>query len=292
MTLRTLERPTDTATLYRRAATGALFGRLPGFSGGSRPSVLPDLELALEDIELDREHLAAYDRVCGFGVRDELPATYLHNVAFPLAMELMTDDQFPFPVIGMVHVENRIEQRRVVRVDERPSIRLRAENLRPHRAGRQLDVVAEAAIDGEVVWVDTSTYLRRGAGGSGGGSGVGKGRPPAPEPEAVFTLPADLGRRFGAVSGDRNPIHMSALSAKAFGMPAAIAHGMWLKARCLAALEATLPDAFTVDVAFKRPVVLPARVGFSTSEIDGRLMFALHDRRTGAPHLEGSITPG
>jgi len=67
---------------------------------------------------------------------------------------------------------------------------------------------------------------------------------------------------------------------------------MWLKARCLAALEATLPDAFTVDVAFKRPVVLPARVGFSTSEIDGRLMFALHDRRTGAPHLEGSITPG
>ena len=57
---------------------------------------------------------------------------------------------------------------------------------------------------------------------------------------ARWHLPDDLGRRYASVSGDRNPIHMHALTAKAFGFPRAIAHGMWTKARCLAALEPSL----------------------------------------------------
>lgn len=287
MSVRTLDRPTGTATLYRRAATGALLGR---FSRGSRSTELSDDQLALEAVTVDRHHLAEYNRVCGFAVGDELPATYLHNLTFPLAMELMTADTFPFPVIGMVHVENRIEQHRPVRADETPSLRVWAEGLRPHRAGTQLDLIGEAEIDGEVVWRDVSTYLRRGPSEISGKKAPGRGRPPAPQPEAVWSLPGDLGRQFAAVSGDRNPIHMSALSAKAFGMPAAIAHGMWLKARCLAQLERELPDAFTVQVAFQRPVVLPAKVGFASATIDGQRTFTLHDARKGTPHLRGSIT--
>ena len=58
---------------------------------------------------------------------------------------------------------------------------------------------------------------------------------------------------------------MHDLTAKAFGFPRAIAHGMWSKARCLAALEGQLPDAFTTEVAFKRPILLPAKVEFLTS---------------------------
>ena len=80
--------------------------------------------------------------------------------------------------------------------------------------------------------------------------------------------PRDIGRRYGAVSGDRNPIHLHGWSAKLFGMPRPIAHGMWVKARCLAELESTLPDAFTVDVRFKLPLFLPAQVAFGVG--DGR----------------------
>lgn len=286
MTVRTLDQPTDTATLYRRAATGALLGR---FGRGSRSEVLSDEQLALASVAIDRKHLAAYNHVCGFAIGDELPATYLHNLTFPLAMELMTSDTFPFPVIGMVHVENRIEQHRPVRADETPNLRVWAEGLRPHRAGTQLDLVGEAEIDGEVVWREVSTYLRRGPSSEGGKRAPGRGRPPAPQPEAVWYLPGDLGRKFATVSGDSNPIHMSALSAKAFGMPAAIAHGMWLKARCLAQLESELPDAFSVEVAFQRPVVLPAKVGFASATIDGHRTFTLHDVRKGTPHLRGRL---
>ena len=91
---------------------------------------------------------------------------------------------------------------------------------------------------------------------------------------AHWRVPGDLGRRYAAVSGDRNPIHLHALSAKAFGFPRAIAHGMWTKARCLAALR--LPDALTAEVRFKQPILLPSTVTFG--EADDR--FAVHS------HLE------
>ncbi|MEI2701115.1 MAG: MaoC/PaaZ C-terminal domain-containing protein [Baekduia sp.] len=287
MTDTVLERSPSAGDAYRRAAVSVVLERLG--RGGSKKDALPNERLILEDVAIDRHHLAAYNRVCAFQLRDELPATYLHNLTFPLQMELMTRDDFPFPVVGMVHVENRIEQHRSVLAGETPTLRVWAEGLRPHRAGTQLDLVGEALIDGEVVWRDVSTYLKRGSAGQSRKS-PGRGTPPAPRPEAVWSLSADLGRQFAAVSGDRNPIHMSSLSAKAFGFPSAIAHGMWLKARCVAAIDTELADAFTVQVAFQRPVLLPSKVGFATAEIDGRRTFTVHNARKGTPHLRGSIS--
>jgi len=98
-----------------------------------------------------------------------------------------------------------------------------------------------------------------------------------------------LGRRYASVSGDRNPIHMHASSARLFGFPQAIAHGMWTKARALAALESTLPDAYTVDVSFRKPILLPGRVTFDVRD-DGS--FTVRSaKRPEIIHLEGTVTP-
>jgi acyl dehydratase len=294
-TTRTLTAAPGARSLYPRAVAGSyvrpLLRRVPLIGGGGAAgAVLPDLALELPDVALDPARVADYARVCGFGLRDELPATYLHVLAFPLAMALMVDGAFPFGVLGLVHVGNRIDHLRPVRLGETPSLRVRASGLRDHARGRQFDVIAEATIDGETVWEGRSTYLRQGGGGSKSpnkAKATTKSDPPAPE--ALWAVPADIGRRYGAVSGDRNPIHLHDLTAKAFGMPRAIAHGMWLKARCLAALQPELPPAFAVEVRFKRPVLLPAKVAFSsTAEPSGRA-FALHDARRGVPHLEGRV---
>jgi acyl dehydratase len=300
---RTLASAPGAATLYPRAAFGSfarpLLRKVP-LVGGGTPTALPELTLGLDDVALDAGHVADYARVCGFDLRDTLPASYLHILGFPLAMSLMTDGDFPFGVIGLVHVANRIEHVRPVALGETPSLRVHAENLREHPKGRQFDVVAVATVGGERVWEGRSTYLRRG-GGSGGESAATKDDNKTDErvggtatvdgtaPEAVWTIPADIGRRYGAVSGDRNPIHLHNVSAKLFGMPRAIAHGMWLKARVLAALQPELPERFTAEVRFKRPVLLPARVAFSTDKAaDGRA-FGLHDAKRGIPHLEGRV---
>jgi len=278
-----------TGGLLVKAALGAL--PLPRMR--RRATGLPDTELVLPEVRVDAEHLAAYARVCGFAVRDELPATYPHVLAFPLAMRIMADGSFPFPMIGLVHIRNVITQHRPLRLDEPFELRVRVADLRPHERGRQFDVVHEATVAGEPVWRDVSTYLRRGSGPDAAATSPRGERLPKDDPAepatAQWHVGEDTGRRYAAVSGDRNPIHLHALAARAFGFRRAIAHGMWTKARCLAALEGRLPAGYTVDVAFKLPVLLPAKVAFSSEgAADGGWRFAVRDARSGKPHLAGT----
>jgi hypothetical protein len=291
MATRELDSPPSLSAIYPRALTGAvteLPRKLPGLKRGGEPS-LPDLDFVVRDVEVDRHHLAEYDAVCGFRLRDELPPTYPHMVAFPLAMKLMTDGSFPFPVMGLVHIENLIEQRRPIAADEALDYTVRADNLRDHDRGTAFDVIADATAGGEPVWHSVSTYLRREGGGGGGGSDKGKSEPPPPD--SLWQVPGDIGRRYGGVSGDINPIHLHPISARLFGFPKPIAHGMWLKARCLAALEGQLPDALTVQAQFKLPLLLPAKVAFASWQNEAGRDFAVNDARNGKPHLTGSVRP-
>lgn len=250
-----------------------------------RPSTLPEDTLTTA-VTVDREHLARYQRVCGFRLSDRLPGTYPHVLGFGLQLELMTRRDFPFPVVGGVHVGNRIEQTRQLTADDVLELAVHAQDLRDHPRGRQYDVVTTATVGGEVVWRDVSTYLRRGP--SAGPKGERAAREPAPPapPHATWRVPTSTGTAYAEVSGDHNPIHTSWLGARLFGFPRPIAHGMWSKARCLAALEGRLPAAYAVEVAFKLPILLPASVGFSYT---GR-EFALRDARSGKPYLAGTIT--
>jgi acyl dehydratase len=208
-------------------------------------------------------------------------------------MELMTSPEVPFAAMGMVHIRNSITQHRPVTASETLTIMVRPANLRAHDKGVQFDFVTTLTSGNEVVWESASTMLRRGGGGgSENKPAAAKAAAPSSTPVVQWTIPGDTGRRYGAVSGDRNPIHLYAFTAKLFGFPRAIAHGMWTKARCLAALESRLPNAFTVDVQFKLPVLLPAKVAFhSDSTAGGGMTFSVSDSRSGKPHLAGTITP-
>jgi acyl dehydratase len=282
LAVRELESSPALKRLYARALT-------TGF--GRHGDTLPDLEVVLRGVEVDRDHLATYAHVCDYRVSDAVPVTYPHVLTFPLAMELMSDRRFPFPVVGLVHVANRIVAHRVVGADEVLDLRVRAGDLRPHAKGVQFDVTAEARVGDELVWTGVSTYLRHSEEGDGRRA-PGPRRAESSDPTAVWHLDAAAGRRYAAVSGDRNPIHLHALAARAFGFPRAIAHGMWTKARCLATFEGRLPDAMTVDVTFRAPVLLPSTVEFtSEGHDDDSWRFAVRERRHGRLHLSGRISP-
>jgi acyl dehydratase len=277
--------------LFARAGLAMIPGasRLPFVGGGG--GAMPDRTLVLTDVETDRERLTAYDRVCAFALSDTLPPTYPHMLAFPLQLALMTGGDFPYPAIGLVHIANRITQHRRIGAAEQLGIRVSVGDAEPHPRGTQFALRTEARVGDELVWEEESVNLRRGR-NHDDAPGPAIAPPDTAElpASATWRLAGDLGRRYGAVSGDLNPIHVHPLSARLFGFPSAIAHGMWTKARCLAALSTELPEAFSVSVAFKRPILLPAAVEFAERREGNEIRFGVRDAKRGTPHLDGVVS--
>ncbi|MFF7859246.1 MaoC/PaaZ C-terminal domain-containing protein [Streptomyces sp. NPDC007904] len=244
----------------------------------------PRTRLVLPGLRVDGARLAAYERVCGFPTGEEaLPVTYPHVLGFPAAMRLMSARDFPLPLLGLVHTSIRITRHRALASTGVYGLAVHVEGLAPHRRGTEAAVVTELRAGGDVVWESRSTYLARHR---------TSGRTDAPrEPEhgplpAVdeWRLAGDVGRRYGAASGDRNPIHLHPLTARLFGFPRAIAHGMWTVARCLAAHGT--PDATVVRADFRAPVLLPGTVTYAAE--GGR--FALRSAGDRV-HLTGEVRP-
>jgi len=267
----------DLLGLYGKAATE----QVPVLGTSRDGSTMPRQGLEVRGIRTDVAQLAAYTRVCGLRLRDELPLTFPFLLTFPVAMRLMTGKEFPFPAMGSVHLSNQITTRRALHVGEELDLRLHAENLREHPSGLLVDVMSEIRAGGEdePAWTQRSTFLSKRR--TSLTPPKDAPRPPKPEPPTA----SDLGdptvvlgvtperiSEYAAVSGDRNPIHVSSVGAKAFGFPNVIAHGMWTAAALLGVVEGGYPEAVRYTVEFGKPVVLPAKIGVYAREgaADGR----------------------
>ena len=261
---------------------------------GRRPQKLPDRQVVLEVMQ-DASRLAAYDRVCGFGVRDHVPATWIHVQVFPLQMVLMSAADAPFALAGIVHVTNSMTMYRPVSVGERMRLSSSYGPPREHRRGVLIDLIGEAYVGEELVWRGVSAYLARGASLPGmlpedQPEGVHLPSDVDVDADAVWRLPTNLGRKYSAVSGDMNPIHTSALGGKAFGFPRAIIQGMWTHARVLAALEPRLPDTYRMDVRFTKPILLPSTVRFGARQEGDHWTAVVRPRSGEKSHLVATIT--
>ena len=260
----TLNAPPGTAMLYARAVAGSL---LPGmvWGGGDR---IPTRRLRLSTVRFTTEEVHAYRSVCG-GVGPDLPPAMLHLAGFPLAMQLMTARDFPMGSLGMVHIANRIEVRGPLPALGTYAVSVHVGEPRSHPRGTEFDVITTATLDDSEVWQEASNYLSRGAElPTSGEPATRRDWPEIPidTPTEDLEIPADIGRRYASVSGDRNPIHLHPLAARLFGFPSSIAHGMWTLARCLAQVEDRLPARYVVEAGFFKPVLLPARAALAVAD--------------------------
>lgn len=239
--------------------------------GGSRDATsLPAKGVEVTGVKVDVANLAAYTRVCGLRLSDALPLTYPFTLAFPLTMQLMLDPAYPVAAMGSVHLSNEITSRRPLRVGDELSIRSHAENLREHPSGLLVDIVTEIRTgdDDEPAWLQRSGMLSKRR--TSLTPAEVAPRPPKPEPPTadeigdptvVRSVSEAQIAEYAAVSGDRNPIHVSGVGAKAFGFPNVIAHGMWTAATLLGVVEGGIPEQTRYSVEFGKPVVLPAKLG-------------------------------
>ncbi len=242
-------------------------------------------------VSVNPRHLAAYRQVCGFADSPLLPPTYPHILAFGLQMQLLTAKEFPFPLLGLVHMSNRIRLHRPLGAVSELSIGVHAQNLEPHAKGATFDVITRVEDSLGLLWEAESRMLCRGVKLEGEASDAALPTPIALSELTRWKAPADIGRRYARVSGDYNPIHLSAPTAKLFGFPQAIAHGLWSTARTLAALGEQLPAAnLELYVEFRKPLRLPSEVTLHASAAGARGELLLKGAG-GIEHMVGTWQP-
>lgn len=274
--------------LYAEALANQVRTKLTGSSGAL---ALPEVEHTVDGVRADMPRLEAYQQLVGDTVRPTLPSVFVHGTIFPVAMSVLAARGFPLPLLGMVHLSNQVEHLRPIGVDEALDVRAWAEKLRDHQAGTAVDVVCEASVGGEVVWVGTSTYLAKGI-WAGQRPERRRDRPEfvAPVQTGAWRLGAGAGRDYAAVLGDYNPIHLGALPARALGMKRQIAHGMFLAGKALAQ-TAPREGGYHWDIVFEAPVLLPSTVSFGVSSTDRLRSFEGWNARSGRRHFHGAVRP-
>lgn len=200
------------------------------------------------------------------------PSLTAHITAFGLSTAMMAERGFPLPLLGMVHLQHKVWHMSDIPIDQPLRIATWAQNLAPHHAGTTVEIwvqIFDPTTD-KLLWQSMALYLSQSV------KLPGAEQPPRPAREpfrppamtAQWHLPKDIGRRYAAVSGDRNPIHLSNITAKALGMPSAIAHGMYAAGRMLAGRETPAP--YTWAIEFASPMRLPTEVAVNYRQANDR----------------------
>ncbi|QIR16262.1 MaoC family dehydratase [Shewanella aestuarii] len=270
-------------SLYRKI----FFSRKPGWD--QKP--LPTIAVNAKNVTLQADKIRQYANVCGFDYDGNvIPPTYLYVLAFRLHAVIFTHKAITFPLLGMIHLKNRISLFRPTKSDEVFNVQCNLLSSTTTDAGLEFELESNIYVGDELVWQAQSTYLYRIE------SGKRRPRPPRASDMAwqdvqQWRLTEDLGRNYAKASGDYNLIHLHPLLSKRFGFERVLAHGMWSKARCMAHLMQFVGDRpFNIDVEFKLPVFMPSEVTFAYEPLENGKRFEMRDVKGKRPHLYGTMT--
>lgn len=231
-------------------------------------TVVTPIELEARRVKLSAGHLQRYRDICRVQSATHLPPAYLHAVAMPMHMQLFIARTFPVKVLGLIHLRNTIRVFKAIDVNKPLRLTVHFDTLRLTEAGQEYDFTTRYERDGELVWEEVSTMFARGTVPTrveGGGTGKRPSIERSAHPEQgtqteTLEIAEKTGWHYAKVSGDFNPIHLTARTAAMYGFKQAVAHGMWSLGRCLGSAAAHLPaEGIQVDTQFKLPVYLPSQ---------------------------------
>lgn len=261
-------------------------GFIQSFVKQKTDDVLPHVEYVVDDFYIRAKHLVAYNKVCGFDNDGNIPAIYFAVLSQALQMHMMTQENFPFTVLSLVHIGNQVKQHAYLPANQQYQLSCRFGTTQPHSHGVEFDFIIQVHAKNQLVMEGISTYLYQ------------------PEQQyfnqeisslshlnlhqqTTWHIPENIGRRYALVSGDFNLIHLHALTAKAFGFNQAVAHGMWSKAKVMAQLN--LPEKYHIDITFKQPIDLPTTVQLQSAFDENKTQthFKLLDAQNHVTHADG-----
>lgn len=249
----------------------------------------------IEAISQKQRH--AFHDIFG-GFVSDVPLSLFYCMAQRTHLAQMLDARFPWPAPGLVHVSNSLEQHAPIDADQgfiidaHVAIPARGPDVSPRRLRPQFTVGFYQ--NEQLVVTCKSTYqVMKGQAPERATKKATKVFEPA---EGWFNpshwqLGSGMGRRYARVSGDFNPIHLHSMTSRWFGFKKPIIHGMYMMARAQAEIEKLSGrSAKHIDVTFKRPVVLPARVQLWLSKEADQHRYEVRSADHSQAQLDGKVT--
>jgi acyl dehydratase len=269
---------------------------------GSKPysaadgTIVTPIALEVRQVKLSAAHLQRYRDICGVPSASRLPPAYLHVVAMPLHMQLFIAEKFPVKVLGLIHLRNTIRVFRDVALGEPLTLSVHFDTLRVTDIGQEYDFTTRYAVKDEVIWEEVSTMFARGNAPPKEGAkrpAIERSTHPASGVKTdTLEIAENTGWRYARVSGDFNPIHLTARTAKMFGFKQAVAHGMWSMGRCLGSAASELPAGrIQIDTQFKLPVYLPSQALARSWPLEKGLDISMCTPRGDRLHLAMQVRP-
>jgi acyl dehydratase len=269
---------------------------------GKKPYIAPPdtvvkpVELEVRRVVISKSHLQRYRATCAVPDGAGLPPAYLHVLAMPLHMQLFIAESFPVKVLGLIHLRNTIRTLKPFDLNAPLRLRVHWDTMRLTDFGQEYDFTTRYEQNGEAVWEEVSTMFARGNAPPPAKEGAKRGgiersnHPATGVHTETLEIVENTGWKYARVSGDFNPIHLTARTAKMFGFKQAVAHGMWSLGRCLASASSQLPNGrVQIDTQFKLPVYLPSQALSRTWSVDGGADISMCTPRGDRLHLSMQV---
>ena len=253
------------------------------FRRGPKAKFPEGLAVTVGGLRTTRSELRSYNTLVGAaGSVDTIPVLFPHVMLSSTQIRLMSLSSFPYSILGAVHYRNRILQHATMWLDDTYVGTVTLRPVRLLEKGVEWEMFSTICVEGSsrVVWEELSVFYAKGR------FTKTPSLPSAPllvplskttDRETTRThewrIPHSMGRAFGILTGDINPIHMHWSFAKLFGLPSDVAHGMCALGNLVHALEPSITESSSLPVevqcAFKGPLGLGKNT--TTSVVGNRL---------------------
>lgn len=275
--------------VYRRAPSAAVF-MLRAFHRRPPPGT-PWPALRWDGARLPAGALASFERLTGLACAPALPSILLHTWAMRPLMAVLTDTGFPLPIWQALQLRTRLRRHRRLTAGGCWTLRVDVVAERRLPKGCEIDLRTRLHDADGPAWDSVTTFYWRGRRRGDDAASPLADLPELPAPTGPrWRAGRDARWRFGALTGDYNPLHASDAWARRMGFAGAFQHPSRAAAEALARLDpdvAAGTPAQRLDLWFRGPVRYGCALALAHAGDAGRGCFALHAGDDPRPAIVG-----
>lgn len=254
----------------------------------------PQVQVYASNLKASKIKLEKYLKLFNLPHTGFLPITYPFILAMHIQLQLFNHPSIQINPLGLLHVSNYMRLYSPIPEEAEMEANCLIDSTCLVKKGLEIIVKTSIKVDSQICWECESTYLKISK----------KYRNEEGNKEKRFSFETyekydneynwHVSRKdafsYARVSDDYNPIHLSYLFARFFGLPSSIIHGMWSVGKCLNYLDMFNEERLHFYHVFKGPIPLNSNCKLCVKDINQGRRFDLYVEGNPRPCIQGILS--